>query len=715
MGGRAVTRLWWAWCALALAALVLAPRAGATAAAHATEIGRAPGSQPLDLVLPLTANLPGLERFATAVTTPGSPEYGDYESIAELARRFGAPPDTRRRVLAYLRGVGASGVGIDATGLFADATVSARLAERLFGTRLSQFGMAHAARYIAPTAGVRVPAALHGLVTGVVGLDTRPVAASPVAFRRGPQAHAAADGQASSAAGLSGTPSGCAPALGVQGFTPAQYQTAYNYVPLYAGGLTGGGERVALIEIDGFKSGDIETFAQCFGLRLPRINAFGVGVKKKLAAGAESTLDLEVLDAAAPGLRAIDVYETHPDAAHTLRALTAPLQHRGYKPEVISASLGLCEPFTYEAVHRSGLITTEGALAEAAASGITFLASSGDSGSADCVFGQIPIDRLAVNYPASSPWVTGVGGTNLILTPANSIQDQPVWNDAGLVPGSAGGGGTSALFLRPSYQKGTVAGKLRAVPDVSMLADVAPGYDVFCSVRGECINSHNSNPWQTVGGTSAGTPLLAGGFALVDQDLRLHQRQDLGLVNPLLYGLGRNPALAAQAFSDVTHIGNDVGPFIPGNGHPLGCCAALPGFDQASGWGSVNLAGFAALALSAQPPVVEVGLTLPGHQSPVRAHHVLATVSCSGPCLLGAAAALALGGSERFNAQSKLYRLKRAGRRTIAIPFSDRQLGKLRSALAHHERIVATVVGAVVDPSGNVERESLPVTLRIRH
>jgi len=683
--------------------------------AHDTEVGSAPAPQPIDVVLPLAADEAGLERFAIAVTTPGSPEFGRYESIAQLARRFGASASTGHRVLRYLRRVGATAVRLDATGLFADATISAGLAERLFATRLAVFRTASAARYIAPTDAFSVPSALHGLVTGVVGLDTRPLFASPVELRRaaGVTAQAHATQQQASVAPPSGTPSGCAAAVSAGGFTPNQYLTAYGYDPLHAAGIDGQGERVALIELDGFREQDIRTFVRCFGLGLPAIRGFGVGFRKMLPAGAESTLDLELLDAAAPRLKAIDVYETHADAADTLRALTAPLQNRGLEPEVISASLGLCEPFTYEAVHRSGLIASEGALAEAVASGITFLASSGDSGSADCIFGDEPVDELAVNYPASSPWVTGVGGTNLILAPDNKIDDQPVWNDAGLDPGSAGGGGSSLLFLRPPFQTGTVSANRRAVPDVAMLADVTPGYDVYCSVPSDCINAGSSNPWQTVGGTSAGSPLLAGGFALVDEDLRLHQRDALGWVNPLLYRLGRNPTLAAQAFDDVTHIGNDVGPFIPGSGRPLGCCTAGPGYDEASGWGSVNLAGFAALALAAQRQVAMVGLSLPRGQRPIDNQHIVATVSCSGPCLMGALANVTIGRSSRFKAVSNVYELSRRGKRTVAIPFSARVLGRLRVARAHRQPVVARVVGGVVDLSGNIERESAAITLRI--
>ena len=460
--------------------------------------------------------------------------------------------------------------------MFADATMTAARAERVFATPLTTFRSGRHSQFIAPNLPVGVPRALRGVVKSVIGLDTQALSGPRRAEASGLARKAHVASQPTSAFPRTGTPSGChagvsAGELGsdpaTAGFTPNQYLAAYGFQQLQAAGLGGQGERVALIEIDGFKLSDINTFAQCFGLHVPPVNAFSVGVKHPLAPGGESTLDLEALDAAAPDLKAIDVYESNSSAADTLEAMTAPLQNHGRQPEVISASLGLCEPAVYAAIGVHGIEATEAALEIAALSGVTFLASSGDSGSADCIGPDgFPIDRLAVNYPASSSWVTGVGGTNLLLGPANQITNQVVWNDTDIQPGSAAGGGSSAIFRRPFYQDGTLTAASRAVPDVSMLADIIPGYAVFCSAQGECINSGNSNPWQSVGGTSASTPLLAGGFALVDEELRMHNRQDLGLANPLLYQLGRSSTLTGQVFDDILSYGNDVGPFIPGNG-----------------------------------------------------------------------------------------------------------------------------------------------------
>jgi subtilase family serine protease len=706
----------WATCGCVAAVLAFcAPAAIASGpSARATRVGAAPAAAQLQLVLPLKADLAGLERFAGSVTTPGSPAYGHYHSIPELAARFGADPATRDRVVRYLRSAGATDVKLDATGLFADATVSAKLATRLFSTPLATYHSAREARFVAPTSAARLPAGLRGLVTGVVGLDTRRLssrAAAPVATSTPAHAHPAA-AQPSSAFPLTGVPAGCPAGVGSGGFVPNQYQTAYGLSSLYAANIRGQGERVALIEIDGFRASDINAFAQCFGLDVPRLNGFGVGIKHQLAPGGESTLDLEVLDAAAPDLEAIDVYETKASAADTLKALTAPPQNHGFKPQVISASLGLCEADVNLAVGSKGVRSVEGALQMAASSGITFLSSSGDEGSADCVgLNNMPIDRLGVNYPASSPWVTGVGGTNLELDSANRITHQVVWNDTSLQPGAAGGGGSSALFDRPTYQKGTVKRNARAVPDVSMLADIVPGYAVYCSAAGDCVTNATPNPWQTVGGTSAATPLLAGGLALVDQQLRLDGRPGLGFVNPLLYQLGHNAELRGSVFSDVLQFGNDVGPYIRGNHKPLGCCTAGSNYDRASGWGSVNLSGFAAAAVALTPPNVSLSLPRPQHVLKLKA--ILATVSCTAACRTGAVAQIKIDHSKPLKSSSHIAALPAAGKVAAAIPLSVKQLSGIHSELSHHRSVQITVTGVIYGSGTHVVRLTSAKTLSI--
>ncbi len=709
--------------AIAALALGAGTASGAAPVAYATQVGAAPASQPIDLVFPLVADTTGLGNFATSVSTPGSIHYGQYDTVADLAARFGATAHTRHQVLAYLHRVGASAIKIDRTGLFAYATVSAAQAQHLFSTPLAQFRTARGARFVAPTAAARIPSELRGAVTGVIGLNTRSLSTSRGALRSSGasrfRAHEAS--RPTSALPRTGTvsPSACAAGASAgeiggdpttAGFTPNQYLTAYGFDPLHNAGFRGQGERVALIEIDGFNYSDVKAFAKCFHLDIPALNGFGVGVKHQLPPGGESTLDLEVLDAAAPDLKAIDVYESKPTAADTLRSLTAPLQNRGFKPQIVSASLGLCEGALLGSIGAPGVRSAEAALQMATAAGVTFLASSGDSGSADCTStnGQ-PIGRLAVNYPSSSWWVTGVGGTNFALNAANQITTQLVWNDTFVQGGSAGGGGASELFDRPFYQKGTVGPNRRAVPDVSMLADIIPGYAIFCTATGDC---RRSQPWTTVGGTSAATPLLAGGFALTDQELRVHKRQDLGLANPLLYKIGRS-SLAAGVFSDVLNYDNDIGPDVPSIGHALGCCHAAHGFDEASGWGSVNLTAFASVALQNQPP--RESISIPGHQRPVHAHKIVVKVACALACRLAAFALVAIGKAKPFEVDSRAFTLPSAGSKTLTLHFSSRQLGKLRSGLSHNRRIEAEVAGVVLGANNHVQGQTPGKFIHITH
>ena len=707
--------------ALAPSALAAGPVAGAA------RVGSARASETISLELPLRADSAGLARFATAVSTPGSARYGDFQAVAALSRRFGAPAGERAKVVAYLRRHGATGVKIDVTGLFADATMHVGRAQRLFGAQLARFRTpatptAAAARFMAPTSAARVPAGLAGAVTGVVGLNTRPLVRARPA--RAPAGRAVPTRSASTGAtkpttsaypSRTGTPAGCPAALAKPGFTPNQYLAAYGYSPLQAAGLLGQGERVALIEIDGFQTSDVRAFAKCFGLGVPTINAFGVGIKKALPPGGESTLDLELLDAAAPDLKAVDVYESEPTAADVFKALTDPLSNKGRKPDVISASLGTCEQQVQAAIGAAGVKTVESALALAAATGISVLASSGDDGSTGCVTQRnTPLNMLAVNFPASSPWVTGVGGTNVKLSPANAIADpatdQIVWNDEPALLG-AGGGGLST-FARPSYQKGFVTGSRREVPDVSLLADPLPGYEIYCTARTQCVKSSADSPWVNFGGTSAGTPLLAGGLALIDQSLRGRGQQNIGFANPLLYRIGNSPT-AAATISDVVQGSNDLSSSV--FGRALGCCTAAVGYDQASGLGSLSIAALSSVAASTVPKQVTVGVSVPAQRSPVAAEHLLATVSCSGECLMGAYAKLQIGHSASPITQySQLYELTKRRSRTIPIGLDGPTRAKLRAALARHERVTATLYGAIVDPSGSVQTHSAGRTLAVR-
>jgi subtilase family serine protease len=292
--------------------------------------------------------------------------------------------------MAFLRHRGARG-RVRGLGSMVVAKVPGRTAARLFGD------------------GRRVPRQLRRKVTGVV----------PIWTSAESSAHLPRAGKAE-VPKRSGKPSGCREGVESGGFTPNQYARAYGIDALHAAGLSGRGMRIALIETDGFRRSDIRVFARCSGLPAPAMRVFPVGIRRALPPGDETTLDLEVLTVVAPRAH-LDVYEggsTLADLALTYAApLDAPARRR---PQVISASLGVCElGLTSDPV---AVEVLEYLFAAAAAGGISMVSAAGDHGSSSCAADGI--NRRNPNYPATSPWMTGVGGTEFRLGHGNRMVSQ---------------------------------------------------------------------------------------------------------------------------------------------------------------------------------------------------------------------------------------------------------------------------------------------------
>ncbi|HVY95607.1 MAG TPA: S53 family peptidase, partial [Solirubrobacterales bacterium] len=410
----------------------------------------------------------------------------------------------------------------------------------------------------------------------------------------------------------SGTPAGCGEGVDagegkpLRPFTPHQYLTAYGHDALHRRGISGRGQTVAVVETDGFRRSDVESFGRCFGLRVPPTRTVPVGIGKPLRPGTETTLDLEVLTAGAPGLERILVYEGPETVRGIVRSAGAALGDPGHRPAAISISLGICEP-----LFAGGLSLREAfdsIFAVAAGAGISVLVSSGDTGSSGCRIetaeGEttaLPIP--AVSLPSTSPYATAVGGTNLELSKKNRIRREVVWNDLPLQAAGGGGGASLLAPRRPWWQRrvGHYRGG-RDVPDIAALADVYPGYAYFCTAKPCAEFPQRVHGWTSIGGTSAAAPLMTAGVVLADQLAAKEGQPPLGFLNPLLYRLGARAGSRAAAFRDVTRGHDDLGRLLPaaaGGGSPLGCCHARRGYDLASGWGSLRVPGFARLAVAA--------------------------------------------------------------------------------------------------------------------
>jgi kumamolisin len=342
--------------------------------------------------------------------------------------------------------------------------------------------------------------------------------------------------------------------------------------PLHARGLFGQGTRIAFVEIGGFSQADLDRFADCFGFAAPRPAVHLVGLQDPLPPDTETLLDTQIAAAIAPRAR-MDIFESGGGPAALVPLLAAPLdpgRAGGELPDVISASLGYCEPqFGHPAVRLLDYV-----LAMAAGAGITVVDAAGDSGSSAC-FSRRP----AVAYPASSGFATSVGGTRLTLTPGNEIASEVVWNDSSFGQPRAGGGGTSRLVHRPDYQPGHAGGfSFRKVPDVAFHSSGFPGYAIL-----------TDQGWAQVDGTSAAAPLFGAGALLAIQAADGAGVKQPGLLNPLLYQAAdaRVPGLV----NDVTMGDNDL--------FRVDCCSAGPGYDRASGWGSLDLAVMSNLVVAA--------------------------------------------------------------------------------------------------------------------
>jgi subtilase family serine protease len=354
------------------------------------------------------------------------------------------------------------------------------------------------------------------------------------------------------------------------GYQPAELQTAYGLNPLYQAGLDGSGETIVIVDAYGSNTiaGDADVFSQVYGL--PRITSENFQIVK--APGLvnnpkgplrnwtiETTLDVEWAHAMAPGAKIALVTATDHGSLDEAINL-AVVRHLG---NTISNSWSTIEGLGNPA----RLNRVERILQQAAVQGIDVNFASGDFGDE-----SIRVGFLSVDYPASSPFATGIGGTSLALNPDDSIAFQTGWGNnltriaestalshIPVVPplhlgfqGGAGGG-SSLTFAKPAFQSG-LAGPTRQVPDVSMVADAFTGVEFIETINGQLSVG-------VVGGTSLATPLFSGVMAIAAQK---NGHAGLGQAAALLYSL---PAGAVTDVAPFTSAGNVTGT-ITVNGTP---------------------------------------------------------------------------------------------------------------------------------------------------
>ena len=382
----------------------------------------------------------------------------------------------------------------------------------------------------------------------------------------------------------------CLKSAKVRCYSPQQYQVAYDVGPLYARGITGKGETIAIVESFGSPTirHDLGVFDQQWNLPNPTLNIYTIGKipafnpksQEMIAWAQETSLDVEYAHALAPGAT-IDLVESPVPETEGLQGFPAIVGAEQElinlnKVDVISQSFGATEDTLPGFATRdfSTLAEMRASFSDAAAHNVTVLAASGDSGSTAPGPDSVTLlKHRAVSWPASDPLVTAVGGTQLTLAQSGTrTAPDSVWDDSY----GASGGGESQIFAQPSYQVGvtSVTGDHRGVPDIGMSAAVNGAAWTYGSYSG------SRDGWQLFGGTSESTPLFAGIVALADQ-LAGHR---LGDINPALYTLGARGDPAQTGIVPVTSGGNSFG--------GVAGYRAAPGYSLTDGWGTVDAAAF---------------------------------------------------------------------------------------------------------------------------
>jgi uncharacterized protein (TIGR03437 family) len=426
-------------------------------------------------------------------------------------------------------------------------------------------GKKHFANAIDP----QVPAALAGVVSGFLGLHdfTPKPALHPIPIGNFPDYNSSG---------------------GSHALAPADFATIYDLNPLYTAGFDGTGQSIAIVGESDILITDIRGFRNRFSLPVndPKMVPYGADPGFN-DAQFEGNLDVEWSGAVAPRATIYYVYGANVFTAlsFAVNTNTAP---------VISESYAGCEiddaPFVFRTV-----------LQQANAQGITVLNSSGDSGGGSCDaqgVGPLSTLGLSVNFPVNLPEVTGVGGTMFNdstgaywgprnspnLGSALSYIPEIAWNENSLADGLlAGGGGASRFFSKPDWQSGPGVPNdgARDVPDIALSAAVHDPY---------LVTYQSPSALYGVGGTSASSPSMAGIVAILNQYVvkqGFQKTAGLGNINPQLYRLAQS---APAAFHDITS-GNNIVPCEQGSPDCLTGSfgyAAGPGYDQATGLGSID-------------------------------------------------------------------------------------------------------------------------------
>jgi subtilase family serine protease len=545
---------------------------------QAHDLGSTPSTQQVGFGILLSLRDPASAgAVLQAISDPASASYGQWLSNATFDARYAPTSASVAAVQSWLRSEGFQVTKTLPSGMYVEASGTASRVESTFATSLhnySYLGKTVRANATALSLPASTPAAVSSVISAVLGIDQGSTLKQIGDTEPGPPPGARYGVQPCSAYYAQKIAEDKPPAYGknqpyaVCGYGPQQLQSAYGESGLLRAGVTGRGVTVAIT--DAYAAPTIYQDAQEYNLvhhqalfrpgQFSQITPGPNGYDDVAACGAqgwygEETLDVEAVHAMAPGAKIVYVgaadCESGLDDAwasaidnHVADVITDSWNDGTDDINLLgSAYVAFYEQFSLEA----------------ALTGITVNFSSGDSG--DNTAGGTDLADKSVEFPADLPYVTGVGGTSVLIGSHGQWLDEYGWQNAYSTltdgawtpapPGtysSGGGGGTSQLFAQPFYQAGKVPANIseyygstpmRAVPDIAMDADPNTGMEV-----GETQVFPDGTYWDQyrIGGTSLSSPLLAGVVAMADQA----HHHSLGFINPLYYDL-----LGTQALHDI--------------------------------------------------------------------------------------------------------------------------------------------------------------------
>ena len=379
---------------------------------------------------------------------------------------------------------------------------------------------------------------------------------------------------------------GCRAAKKTDTYSFEQLFQAYGTDKLDRSRATGEVSRMAIIAAgSGYSSNALRQSARCFDTHGRTFKRYPVdGMVGALPEGDEGNLDTQVAQAVMPAGSTISVVES--GGIPTWFLAWAQAFNLPKRPDAVSMSYGMCEPaFAQLGMTPPMVKVFDATLVRLGLAGTTSAASSGDDGSSGCMQ-TLQETQLAVEYPASSPFITGVGGSRLVLQPDNTRRSELVWHDVNRtmqiggktlpVPTSGGGGGNSILYGRPWWQNSVTTGEsVRTVPDVAMHGSFGPGWAVwFTPAAAAAAIGVPEGGFFAVAGTSAASPFFASNTAVLAAIERRRSRPSFGHIAPALYEL----SLRGKSIYDITRGNNNL--------YDQTCCRAGVGYDRASGIGA---------------------------------------------------------------------------------------------------------------------------------